>query len=119
MATALTVTNIDQTLNRFLIEGTIALSGDYGSDSSHGDALDFATLAIPSNSVPTFVEIIEAPPAGTAPTGYMFGFAPGTTQANGQLTIFNDLAEYTEGEAYSDGLTGATIIFRAEFPAFV
>ena len=115
MATALTVTNIDQTLNRFLVEGTIVLSGDYGTGSSQGDVLDFATLAIPINSVPTFVEITEAPPAGTAPVGDSFLFAPGTTQANGNLVIVGN----TEGAAYTSGQLDAVIIFRAEFPCFV
>lgn len=113
---------IDQTLNRFVIKFTIALSANYGGAATHGDTLNFGAALgpnIPSNSVPDFVSIVEMPPAGTAPTGYLFGFAPGTTQDNGVLTIWNNLTEYTEGSAYSAGLLAAVLVGRAEFPAFI
>jgi hypothetical protein len=40
-----------------------------------------------SSQLPTWVQLAEFPPAGTAPTGYQFGYAPGTTVANGKFTI--------------------------------
>lgn len=109
---------IDATLNKFLVEGTITLAGNYGGAATHGDTLDLSQLGIPANTVPTRVEIFEAPPAGTAPTGYLFIFCPGTTQANGVMAIFDHLTEYTQGSAYSAGLLAATLKFRAEFVAF-
>lgn len=122
MAATISVTfsGVDQTLNKFVIEGTIALTGNYGGGGTHGDTLSFAGFdLIKSNSVPGWVQIQEAPPAGTAPTGYLFGFAPGAAQGNGVLTVFNNLTEYTQGSAYSAGLLAAVLQFRAEFPAFI
>ena len=110
---------IDNTLNKFLAEGNIAITGNYGGGATHGDTLDLSQLGIPSNSVPTLVEIFEAPPAGTAPTGYLFIYCPGTTQANGVVAIFDHLTEFTQGNAYSAGLLAATLKFRAEFVAFI
>jgi len=115
-----TVTPVDATQQKFIVEGTIALTGNYGGASTHGDTLSFAGFdAIKSNSIPLWVDIHEAPPAGTAPTGYLFGFAPGTTQANGVLTVFNNLTEYTQASAYSAGLLAAVLNFRAEFTSFI
>jgi hypothetical protein len=122
MAATINVTfsGVDQTLNKFVVEGTIVLTGNYGGAATHGDTLSFAGFdLIKSNSVPAWVQIQEAPPAGTAPTGYQFGFAPGTTQANGVLTIFTGTTEYTEASPYSAGLLAAVLQFRAEFPAFI
>lgn len=120
MSAIISITNVDFTQNRTIIEGIIALSGNYGGAASHGDTLSFAGFdQIKANSVPVFVEIEEAPPAGTAPTGYNFVFCPGTSQANGVLAIMNALVEYTEGSAYSAGLLAAVLQFRAEFTSFI
>lgn len=121
MATTLTLnTPVDVTQQSFIVEGTIVLSGNYGGASTHGDTLNFSGLpTIGSNALPSWVEFGEFPVAGAAPTGYSFGYAPGTTQANGVLTIMNGAAtEYTQGSAYSAPLLAAVIRFRAEFPAF-
>ena len=72
--------------------GTFTLSGNYGTSSSNGDTLNLSNLFYqglqgPSNQVPIEVRISEAPAAGTAASGYLPGFAPGTTQANGVLTL--------------------------------
>jgi len=121
MAATVTITKVDVTQTEFIAEGTIALTGSYGGAATHGDTLSFAGFdQLKSNSVPTHVEIFEAPPAGTAPTGYQLGFAPGTTQANGQITVMNGAAtEYTQASAYSAALLAAVINFRAYFPAFL
>ena len=62
----------------------LTLSGSYPGTAA-GDPLDLSKIGIPSNSVPLFVDIKEAPPAGTLPSGISWNFAPGTTQANGAL----------------------------------
>lgn len=119
MAATVTVTDVDVTLNKIIVQGSIALTGNYGGSATHGDTLSFAgTDLIKSNSVPTVVDIYEAPPAGTAPNGYIFSFCPGTTMANGVMTILNNLTEYTQGSAYSTGLLAAVVRFWAEFPIF-
>ena len=119
MAVTLTLTNIDRSMNRIIATATLTLTGNYGGAATHGDTIDFSSLGIASDSVPDVVDIFEAPPAGTAPNGYIFTFCPGTTQKNGVLTIVNNLTEYTQGSAYSAGLLGATIKIWAEFPAFI
>jgi hypothetical protein len=79
----------DTTQKQLFIDFTVTLSGNYGTNSSNGDTLNLQSLgdALKSTQLPNWVEFGEYPPAGTAPTGYEFGYAPGTTQANGVLTI--------------------------------
>ncbi len=79
----------DTTQKELFIDFTVVLTGSYGTSSSNGDTLDLTALgdALKSTQLPNWVEFGEYPPAGTAPTGYEFGYAPGTTQANGVLTI--------------------------------
>lgn len=122
------VTNVDATQNQLIVDGALTLSGNYGGADTHGDTLSFAGFdEIKSSSVPTRVEIFEAPTAGNAPTGYSFVFAPGTTQANGVLQVLQGAAaisepqaEITAAAAYPAALTAATanIKFRAWFPSF-
>ena len=109
----------DTTQKQLFIDFTVALTGNYGTNTSHGDTLDLTALgdSLKSTQLPTWVEFEEYPAAGTAPTGYIFGYAPGTTQANGLLTIINNLTEYTEGSAYSAPLLAAVIRGRAWFPS--
>jgi hypothetical protein len=102
------------------VRGTITLSGSYGGTTTHGDTLSFAGIyGIQSRSIPVEVDIFEAPPAGTAPNGYIFNFCPGTSQANGVLSIMNNLVELTQGSVYTAGLLAAVIKFKAFFPVFV
>lgn len=129
MAVAVTITNIDSTQNQAIVTGTIVLTGNYGGASTHGDTLSFAgvtNMAVPYQSLPTFVEIYEFPPAGTSGSGYQYGFAVGTTQANGVLQVFGTASagtaitappEYTEAAAYSASLLAAVIRFIAYFPS--
>lgn len=124
MATAITLNkNIpigDTTSATQVVRGTVALTGNYGAASGHGDILSFANIyGIQSRSIPLNVIFTETPPAGTAPSGYLFGFAPGTTNANGKLTIMSGVAtEYSQGSAYSAALTGAVVSFVAYFPIY-
>lgn len=119
---------IDFTQSEEIIDGTITLSGNYGASSTHGDTLNFSGFA-QSSLIPNRVEIYESIAAGTAPLGYNYTFSPGTTQANGVLTITGGAAssgqggtELTNGSAYSSftpSLNGAVLRFRAWFPRFV
>jgi hypothetical protein len=79
----------DTTLKQLFIDFAVTLTGDYGGSATNGDTLDLTALgdALKSTQLPNWVEFDEHPPAGTAPTGYRFGYAPGTTQKNGLLTI--------------------------------
>jgi hypothetical protein len=135
----------DITEKETIVEGTITLTANYGTTTSHGDALDF-TLdsqvppgAPPSGAnigpwAPNRVEIFEAPQAGTAPLGYTYVYCPGPTstsataaptQAGGVLWIGGAGAgagqgaqEITEGSAYSGftpSLNNAVLRFRAWF----
>lgn len=120
MAALITITDVDFDLKHEEVFGTIALSGNYGGGATHGDALSFAISdLIKSNQAPLWVDIFEAPPAGTAPNGYIFTYCPGTTRDNGVVTITNNLTEITQGAAYSAGLLAAVIIFRAVFNSYV
>ena len=121
MAAVITITDAtDTTQNEQIVDGTIALSGNYGGASTHGDTLSFAGFdQIKSSQVPRKVEIFEAPPAGTSATGDTFQFSPGTTQANGVMQVFAAGAEYTEASAYSAGLLAAVLRFRAWFPSLI
>ena len=79
-----TPTVVVDSFNIFEAIVPLTLSGSYPGTAA-GDPLDLSKIGIPSNSVPLFVDIKEAPPAGTLPSGISWNFAPGTTQANGAL----------------------------------
>ncbi len=111
--------NTDNTNNHFVVNFTVALTGNYGGGATHGDTLDLSKMPVSSRGVPFWVELHERPPAGTAPTGYTYTYCPGTTQANGVLAITNGTAEYTQGSAYSSGLLAAVIVGKAWFSSLV
>lgn len=141
MAVAVAITSIvtddpsgglDMTRTRFIVEGTLTLSGNYGGASTHGDTVDFAQFdQIKSSQPPAWVEIKEDQGAGNAPLGYKFNYATGTTQGNGVLQVIGTPAsggaevggvEFTENAAYSAGtpsLDAAVLRFRAAFPKSV
>jgi hypothetical protein len=104
----------DFTNGQIICDFTIALTANYGGAATHGDTLNFANQAVFSNQVPTQVLVFEAPAAGTAPTGYFYTFCPGTTIANGVLSIFQcagsaaPAVELTQGAAYPAALTAMT-----------
>ena len=106
-----------------IVRGTLTFSGDY---ATHGDTLSFANVyGIQSHTVPLRVFVYEAPPAGTSPSGYIYIFCPGTTIANGALTIFTtgtasgDPLNELAAAAYPAGITGAVVKFEAVFSTFV
>ena len=113
--------NPDTTGREIIVDGTIALTGNYGGAATHGDTLNLTQLQdlAKSSQFPTQVEIWEAPPAGTAPTGYIWTFCPGTTQLNGTLNIMSGVAtEYTQASAYSAALLAVVLKIRAYFPCY-
>ena len=119
--------NPDTTGREIIVDGTIALASNYGGAATHGDTLNLQQFGdlLKSSQLATQVDIWEAPPAGTVPTGFDFVFCPGTTQSNGVLCILGTGAaaggaaqEYTEASAYSAGLLAAVLRIRAYFPAY-
>lgn len=120
--TPLTVlSNPDTTGRQVIAEGTIALTGTYGGASTHGDTCNLIQLgdAAKSSQLPTKVEVWEDPASGTAPTFSQFVFCPGTTQANGVVSIAAaGGTELSGASTYSAGLLAAAIRIRAYFPAY-
>ena len=112
--------NPDTTGREIIVDGTIALTGNYGGASTHGDTLDLTQFGdlLKSSQLPMEVDIWEDPPAGTLPTFYQFVFCPGTTQKNGVVSIGSNLTEYSEGSGYSAALLAAVLRIRAWFPAY-
>jgi hypothetical protein len=106
----------DTTGYEAIYQGTITLSGNYGTSTSHGDTLSFSNASILSNSVPNRVEIYEQPAAGTAPSFYTAVYQPGSTIANGAVNFSLAGTEYTEASAYSGAIASAVWKFRAWFP---
>lgn len=112
-----TITNVDSTRDSFVVYGTLTLGGSY--PGSAGDTLSFAGFdQIKSSSPPTWVEIMEVPPAAslgaTVPSGLQYGFAPGTTQANGKMFV---LAAGTSSGTIVSTSTAPTITTATGNPA--
>ncbi len=119
--------NPDVTNREVIVYFTVPLTGNYGGGATHGDVLNLTQLQdlLKSSQLPLQVELWEAPPAGTAPSGYGYVFAPGTTQANGQLVVLagpaalsGPASEYPEGTAYNAALLAAVIKGCAWFPSY-
>lgn len=117
---------LDRTRTRQIVEGTLTLSGNYGTGSSHGDTVNFAQFdQIKSDYPPVWVEVKEDQGAGNAPLGFKYNYATGTTQGNGVLQITGGAAgsgqggaEITEGGAYSGttpSLNNVVLRFRSAF----
>jgi hypothetical protein len=113
----------DATQATQIVRGAIALSGNYGDGATSGDPLNLAKYGVQSNRPPLRVLIYEMPPAGTAPTGYVYVYEVGTDPSNGRISILgtgaaagDPLQEYTLGAAYSAGLLAAALFFEAVFP---
>lgn len=119
MAVNPTVTqSFDSTLNQSKIIGTIALTGNYGGGATNGDTFDITALnyggqGLDFKTIP-HINLYEEPAAGTAPSGYVFTYCPGTTQANGVIAIMSNLTQYTQGSAYNAALLAANIRFEIE-----
>ena len=106
---------IDKTQNNLVVYGTIAVSGTY---ATNGDTLDLSTLGIPSNQLPTMVEIYEVTPAPGPMYGAAFRYLPGTTQANGLLEVWDGTTQITTATwaSLTGSITGFALRFRATFP---
>jgi len=111
----------DSTEQYQIVRGQLKLTGNYGGAATHGDTVTFSNVyGIQSRQIPVHIDIYEAPPAGTLPTGYIFWYCPGTTQNNGVLNIMSGPAsEYSQGSAYNAALLGAVIYYEAWFPALL
>jgi hypothetical protein len=114
--------NPDVTEREIIVDGTVAPTGNYGGANTHGDTLDLTQFRdlLKSSQLPTKVEVWEDPPAGTAPSFAQFVFCPGTTQANGVLSIALAGTELTENQTYATYPTVAAAVLRirAWFPAY-
>lgn len=107
----------DSTQATQVVRGTIALTGNYGPGATSGDVLNLALFGVQSNQPPLRVLVYEMPAAGTAPTGYLFGYEVGTDPSNGRLSIMtSEGVEYVQGSAYSAALLAAALFFEAIFP---
>lgn len=107
----------DVTEREQFYQGTLTLSANYGTGTSHGDTLSFASIqGLQSLSKPIRVEIYEQPAAGTAPSFYIAVFQLGSTIANGAVNFALNGTEYSQGTAYSGAIATAVWKFRAWFP---
>lgn len=113
---------VDNLMRTLLARGTIAISADPATYTTHGIACSFAGFDdIKSSSPPLSVKVWSQPAAGVSPSGYSYEFTPGTTQANGLLAILtgaaaqSPLAELTGGGAIPAGVSGDVIYFEATF----
>lgn len=118
----ITVNNTSFDSATLTVWGTIAISASPGAYPAHGWTLSFAGLdVIKSNSIPLECDIWSGPAAGTSNSGYQYGYCPGTTRDNGQMTVFtgaaaqSPLAELSAGSTPA-GVSGDTIRFKAVFP---
>jgi hypothetical protein len=115
--------NPDLTGREIVVDGTAVLSGTYGGVNTNGDTLDLTQLRdlLKSSQLPTKVEVFEDPPSGTAPFFAQFVYCPGTTQANGVLSIALAGVQLVGGTTYAGqttDITSAVLRVRAWFPAY-
>ncbi len=117
--------------------GTITVSGNYGTSTSHGDAFNPLALMFmgmqlmaqpgcypaPTNSagggafpVMQFT-VAEVVAAGSVPTGDIFLFSPGSQVSNSVLTLMVGQTEYTAGSAYSAALLATSWSFELYIPS--
>lgn len=116
--TAILPNPLDVTQNSFLTSVTLTLTANYGGAATHGDTVNLSGVC-PSDQVPQCISLRESPPAGTAPTGYLFNFCPGTNATNGVLSVLtSEGSEYSEGSAYSAALLAAALTAVFQFPKF-
>lgn len=107
----------------WIVFGTITLSGNYGTSTSHGDTVDLSVLGVPATGPPVFVNVVENAAAGASQSGWVYAFNVGSTQKNGVLQAFGSgtsgqgLAEYTEASAYASATPAipTTLYFQAVF----
>lgn len=117
MAVTINVSRVDATQGSIIVEGTLALSGNY---TTGGDTVNWAAVPqIPSGAGPQgLVELEEQPATGSTPSGYGFyliaGATPGTWLLYITTTFAQAPAQFGAG-AYSAALLAATFQFRAYF----
>lgn len=121
MSAVATATNTDSTQNTFVVDGVVTLTGNYGGAASHGDTFDLSQLGIATSGPAITVDFDEQSPAGAAPSGNVFRYMPGTTLANGVLSVFSGAGvEYTQASAYGTppfAIVGFKLHFKAIFPS--
>jgi hypothetical protein len=114
---------LDVTQGKQTVVFTVALTGNYGGASTNGDTIDLSQLGVNSAELPIEVRFYETTPAGDGISGYFFRYQPGTTQANGVLSVWTAAgAQYSEGSAYGTppfSITGFALQGEASFPLFV
>jgi len=104
----------DTTGKESIYQGELALSGNYGGSTTHGDTCNLSNPT--SGAVPNRVEIYQQPASGTAPGNCTGVYCPGTTIANGVVSFANGGTELTGGSAYTGATSTAVWKFRAWFP---
>lgn len=120
VATA-TAVDVEAGQKYFRVFGTVAINASPATYATGGLVMDMSQLGVPSDAVPQFVDVQSMPAAGTSPSGFVYNFCPGTTQANGKLAIFESagsaaaLAEFGNGSAIAAGISGDAISFVAYF----
>lgn len=114
---------VDNMMRTLIVRGTIAVSANPATYVTGGIPLSFAGFDdIKSGSPPLNVKVFSQPAAGVSPSGYVYEFTPGTSQANGLLAILtgaaaqSPLTELTNGAAIPAGVSGDVIYFEATFP---
>ena len=124
MAMRAVALNVDHTKNKIIVDGTVTLTGNYGTAGGalpHGDTLDLSNLGIPSNRVGA-VYLWASKTQGAAPLFDFYVYNPGTNISNGVVQIIVGAAEMTPGAAYAattpTNQAGMVLFFQAEFLAF-
>jgi len=118
MSMTAVVTNIDKTLNKFIVDGTITLAGSYSTD---GDTFPLGGTC-PALGLPSSVWVWSTVTTGSGALKDYYTYLPGTTQNNGVVQIVVAGSEMSAGAYASTTPTNATgyvLHFQAEFSAFV
>lgn len=111
---ATTPTRITNDYNVFEVFGAITVSGSY---ATNGVTFDLTPLAVLSNSLPDWVEIIEMAASGVVPSGYNFVYQFGTTIANGKIVAFASGGTQAAASSFAS-LNIATLYYKAQFVKF-
>jgi hypothetical protein len=102
----------DSTQSTQVLLANVVLSGSY---TTGGDTLNLSGYPCQSHGLARRVFFTEQPTATVAPSGYLFYYQPGTTNANGKLRIMTSATVEFSG-AYNSNLTSAIIELEATFP---
>ena len=108
-------TNLDKTLNKIIVDGTITLAGSYATD---GVTLDLSKLGVPANGKPSAFFGWSTVTQGAAVLQDFYTYVPGTGQADGKLQIAVANAEMAAAAFATTTPTNApgyVLHFQAEF----